>query len=63
MHSDVPDLLSGDPLRLQQILTNLTANAIKFTEQGNIDVAIFLRKRIENQRVRLSIQIRIPASA
>ena len=58
VHSDVPDLLSGDPLRLQQILTNLTANAIKFTEQGNIDVAICLRKRIENQRVRLSIQIR-----
>ena len=58
VNGDVPDLLSGDPLRLQQILTNLTGNAIKFTEQGNIDVTISLRKRVENQRVRLSIQIR-----
>lgn len=58
VNADVPDLLSGDPLRLQQILTNLTGNAIKFTEQGNIDVTISLRKRVENQRVRLAIQIR-----
>ena len=58
VNGDVPDLLSGDPLRLQQILTNLTGNAIKFTEQGNIDVTISLRKRVENQRVRLAIQIR-----
>ena len=42
---EVPDTLIGDPLRLGQILNNITSNAVKFTQQGGISIRCRLHER------------------
>jgi len=45
----VPDWLVGDPLRLSQILINLTNNAMKFTEKGEVVISTDLVEKNDRQ--------------
>ena len=57
VHADVPDQLIGDPMRINQVLLNLTNNAVKFTETGEIVVSVSLLKR-GPERTELEFRVR-----
>jgi len=53
---NIPEYLTGDPVRLQQIITNLLNNAFKFTEQGSVSLSVQLIKYSGN-KVRLFLNV------
>lgn len=47
LDESLPDFVNGDPVKLNQILTNLLGNAVKFTNDGFIKLTVGLEKPSE----------------
>jgi PAS domain S-box-containing protein len=53
----VPDKMTGDQLRLQQILVNLVGNAIKFTTSGRVNLQVSNIESARRDRLRLLFSV------
>lgn len=55
--NSIPEYILGDETRITQILVNLIGNAIKFTEQGSVEIKVIeTRKDKENIAIRFSVK-------
>lgn len=52
----VPAGIKGDPDRLRQILLNLSCNAVKFTSEGSVTVAIDCERSTAGMRMRFAVR-------
>ncbi len=51
----VPETIESDPTRLRQILINLVANAVKFTESGSVRLVVRLEHENDQPRLRFDV--------
>ena len=51
----LPESIESDPTRLRQVLINLLGNAIKFTEQGGVELRVALNETIPGHRLRFDV--------
>lgn len=57
LKNDVPGVIIGDELRLDQVLSNLLSNSLKFTHKGNVTLSIALKKRSGDNRAVISFSV------
>ncbi len=50
--ADIPPTVYSDEVRLRQVLLNITNNAVKFTDQGQVRV----RAHVQGERVRIEVE-------
>ncbi|HEY5975556.1 MAG TPA: ATP-binding protein [Geobacteraceae bacterium] len=54
---EVPDMIVGDRLRLQQVLTNLIGNAVKFTDGGTVEVRVTTDGKVDDGKRELTFAV------
>ena len=54
---ELPQQIVGDSLRLKQVITNLTSNALKFTHKGEVFIKVFLSKKFGNGEIEIGFSV------
>ena len=54
---DIPPTLIGDPLRISQVLLNLSSNAVKFTRNGSVTISITYDVLPNSNKLRLRARV------
>ena len=52
----IPEVLSGDPVRLHQVILNLMSNAVKFTKEGTISIGVKLQQE-EGEKLTIEFSV------